>query len=184
MTEEERKLLDACLQGGADARERLYRRYAPFLLTAIRFCSIPGMEPMDILHDAFIKIFEGLPRFARKDDGSLMEWMKRITMNTMADAFRRSRLFRRADLEQLPALEEGESGELGGARISMEEISRLAKDLPERQRVVFGLRYFSGWSHKMIAERLHIQERTSASLLAHAHAGMRTLLNDYFLKHR
>ena len=53
-------------------------------------------------------------------------------------------------------------------KISTEEIYRLIAELPDGYRTVFNLYAIEGYTHKEIAEQLHISEGTSKSQLNHA----------------
>ncbi len=52
--------------------------------------------------------------------------------------------------------------------ISSDEIYKLIAELPDGYRTVFNLFAIEGYSHKEIAEQLHINEGTSKSQLNHA----------------
>ena len=68
---EERELTFECAKGSMDARKILYERYSEHLYgVCLRYCAGRD-EALDLLHDAFIKIFSNIDKFNYRGQGSL-----------------------------------------------------------------------------------------------------------------
>ena len=95
----------------------------------------------DVMQNVFIKVWAGLKNF--REDSSLYTWLFRIAYNE-THTFLKS-ASKRVNFEQDPPLfEKGIVVE--GKEYSGDEIEKILKDaldtLPEKQRLVFELRYF------------------------------------------
>uniref|UniRef100_UPI004048D47A RNA polymerase sigma factor n=3 Tax=Flavobacterium TaxID=237 RepID=UPI004048D47A len=81
--------------------------------------------------------------------------------------------------EKIPAEEELE---IDDDAISLEFLTKIIQELPDRYRLVFNLYVLDGYSHKEISEMLEINIGTSKSNLARAKAILKTKieLNNSF----
>lgn len=70
-------------------------------------------------------------------------------------------------VENLP---DSEEVEIEDESISMDFLTKIIQELPDRYRLVFNLYVIDGYSHKEIAEMLSISDGTSKSNLARAKA--------------
>ncbi|MFH1160600.1 MAG: RNA polymerase sigma factor [bacterium] len=159
--------------------ETLYDRYAPVLLSlCLRYCGNQE-DAEDVLHDGFIKIIKHIHTFKRRTNGSFEGWMKRIIVNTALNYIRdRSKETQYVAMESIqePTDDEGNSGmplDLPGGQLSQEEILQMVLDLPPGYRIVFNLYVFEDYSHREIADLLHMSENTSKSQLSKARALLR-----------
>src|SRR5690554_4644846 len=81
------ELINNCKKGNRTAQEELYRRYSPTLFGVCLKYSRNKMEAEDNLHDSFITIFSKIDQFKAK--GSFEGWMKRISINTILQKYRK-----------------------------------------------------------------------------------------------
>lgn len=107
-------------------------------------------------------IFKKIPQYSNK--GSFEGWMKRITINTALQKYRKQAVFEivREDHLREPEIEIDEEN------VSVDYLLRIIQELPDRYRQVFNLYALDGFSHKEIAELLNISTGTSKSNLARA----------------
>jgi len=135
-------------------------------------------EAEDSLQDAFITIFKRIEQYEGK--GSFEGWMKRITVNTVLQKYRKKRLFDIPNEEQLEAVDEIE---VENVDVPLQYLLQIVQELPDRYRLVFNLYVLDGYSHKEIAEMLDISDGTSKSNLARARMILKTKIENYIDKH-
>lgn len=160
----EKELIEGALRGDERASRMLFERYAPMLMGVCqRYCRTQA-EAEDVLQDAFIRLFDKLPKYGFK--GSFAGWARRLTVNVALKTYQRKRFsMEQSGLENLP--------ESGGAPtaysdLGEQELLAMVQALPEGYRVVFNLYAIEGYSHKEIGEMLGIQEASSRSQLLKA----------------
>ena len=120
----------------------------------------------DVLHDAWLKIFENIGSF--REQGSLEGWMKRIVANTAINELnRKNRQRSTLPYEELKYEEEYSSSfesELLDFLLP-EQLLNALHELPEGYRSVFNLYVFEKMKHQEIGTLLSISENTSKSQL-------------------
>lgn len=161
---EEKRLIQACLNGDSRAQHQLFERYAqPMMGVCMRYAK-GKEEAEDMLQEAFIRIFKNLGQFAFK--GSFEGWVRRIVVNTAIKYYyRHDKHSGHADIELVR--EEHYDARII-ERMAAAEILKLITELPEGYRIIFNMYAIDGYSHKEIAETLGIEESTSRSQLVKA----------------
>ena len=174
LNDEERRLIQACIQRKRWAQRELYEQYySPLMAVCLRYAQSEN-EAMDILHESFIKIYRHIGRY--KPGTSLGAWMRRITVNTAIDYYRRSSRRRTEDLEQ--AYHVGTTDPDAVSRCTEQEILEAIQQLTPAYRTVFNLYVIEGYSHKEIAQALEVTESTSRSNLVKARMKLREILTE------
>ena len=179
MSMEERILAERCKAGDNDARRELYTRFGGRLLgICLRYVGDRATAE-DLLHDCFIKGFAAIDRFSWRGEGSLRAWMERIAVNVSLEALRQKRrLHYPTTVDRLPErYEEPTSDEM--ERLPYDDLKRLIAELPDGYRTVFNLYCIEELSHREIAERLGISEKTSSSQLFRAKALLARRIKEY-----
>lgn len=161
------KLIDGCKEGNTKSQEQIYRLLAPKLFAVCLKYSKSYEEAQDNLQDGFLLIFEKISQFNYK--GSFEGWAKRVIINYILQQYRKQNLFEIVS-ENYPEEVEVEIEE---DSISIDFLTRIIQELPDRYRLVFNLYVLDGYSHKEIAEMLEINIGTSKSNLARAKAILR-----------
>lgn len=169
----EKQLIKRCKKGDVEAQEELYRFFAPKLFGMSLKYSRNYQEAEDNLQDAFITIFKKIGQF--KSKGSFEGWLKRITVNTALQRYRKKTVFQIVDEENIVAHEEVHLRE---EEVSLDYLLGLIQNLPDRYRLVFNLYVLDDYSHKEIAELLNISVGTSKSNLARARQNLRQQLEE------
>jgi RNA polymerase sigma-70 factor (ECF subfamily) len=127
----------------------------------------------EIVHDSFLKFFDSVQKLDHMP--SIKPWLRRITVNTAIDYYRKNRKF----LQHVEA--DGETPifhqELAPDLLAYEEILKLISRLPEDYRMVFNLYEIEGFSHKEIAEQLDITESSSRVYLTRAKSKLRQMIH-------
>ncbi len=166
------QLIKKCKKKNAAAQEQLYRMYSSKLFSICLKYSNDYPSAEDTLQDAFITIFEKITQY--KNKGSFEGWIKRITINTALQKYRKQKVFDIINEEQIEEIEV----EIDEEDISLDYLLSIIQQLPDRYRLVFNLYVLDGYSHKEIAEMLEISTGTSKSNLARARNILKTKLES------
>jgi RNA polymerase sigma-70 factor (ECF subfamily) len=173
---DERDLIHACVRKERWAQQVLYEEFYSSLMAICLRYSHHEDEAMDLLHESFIKIFRSIHKY--KPGTSLGAWMRRITVNTAIDYYRRKVRRRTEDIDQAFDLSTEEADAV--SKCSEKEILAAIQKLTPAYRTVFNLYVIEGYSHKEIAERLEITESTSRSNLVKARSKLQDLLKGLY----
>jgi RNA polymerase sigma-70 factor (ECF subfamily) len=155
-------LIKGCKKQNKDAQEELYRKYSSQLFGICLKYSRNKQEAEDNLQEALITIFNKIEQF--KNKGSFEGWMKRITVNTVLQTYRKIELYEIVDEEKIQAPDltaPQETFQLGF-------LLKTIQNLPDRYRLAFNLYVLDGLTHREIAGILNISEGTSKSNLSRA----------------
>lgn len=156
------QLIKRCKKKNAQAQEQLYRLYSSKLFSICLKYSSDVSSAEDTLQDAFITIFDKIGQY--KNQGSFEGWIKRVTVNTALQKYRKQKVFDIINEEQIEEVEV----EVDEEEISMDYLLEIIQQLPDRYRLVFNLYVLDGYSHKEVSEMLEISVGTSKSNLARA----------------
>ncbi len=170
---DEKKIIQRCLAGEAQAQRTLYETYkVPLFRVCMRYAQ-DRSEAEDILQDGFIKIFADLAKY--RGTGAFGGWMNRVMVNVALQHIRRrKRLFPPIDLQETQ--EQFQSEEDIHSELNAKALTQLVQQLPPGYRAVFNLYVIEGYSHKEIAEQLGITTSTSKTQLFKAKATLKGLL--------
>ena len=158
------QLIHECGNYNTKAQEQVYRLLAPKLFAVCLKYSRNYEEAQDNLQESFLIIFDKIKQY--KSSGSFEGWAKRIVINYVLQQYRKQNIFEIVS-EKIPAEEEIE---IEDENISLEFLTKIIQELPDRYRLVFNLYVLDGYSHKEISEMLEINIGTSKSNLARAKA--------------
>lgn len=124
--------------------ERLYWHVRRFL------CSHDDTD--DLLQDIMIKIWTALPSF--RGESKLYTWIYRIATNEVLNHLRKQRFKALVSLDSATSLLErkiDDDAYFNGDEMQR-ELHKAIQRLPEKQRVVFNLRYFEEMKYEEISE--------------------------------
>ncbi len=172
MTLEE--LILNCKNQDVKAQEELYKKFSSILFSVCLKYSPSYHEAEDNLQDAFITIFNRIEQF--KGKGSFEGWMKRVTVNTVLQKYRKQRVFNLSNEEQL---EEAEI-EIEDNAVPLDFLLKIVQELPDRYRLVFTMYVLDDYAHKEISEIVGISVGTSKSNLARARGILKVKVEDYY----
>ena len=145
-----------------DAQELLYRNYAQILFGICLKYSNSRSGAEDNLHDSFMTIYEKIGQF--KNKGSFEGWMKRITINTVLQKYRKE------DYLNLVSDQTEDEITVDNAYydIPLQTLLGYIQELPNKYRATFNLYVLDGYTHKEISEFMGTSIGTSKSNLARA----------------
>lgn len=150
--------------------ERLYWHVRRFL------CSHEDTD--DLLQDIYIKIWSALPSF--RGDSQLYTWIYRIATNETLNWLRKVRRENAISLEavgDLLASRIDEDSHFNGNAIQR-ELHKAIQKLPEKQRLVFNMRYFDEMKYEDISEITGTSVGALKASYHHAYVKVRETLED------
>lgn len=156
------QLIINCKKKQPKAQGELYKRYSSSLFSVCLKYAPNYAEAEDILQDSFMTIFEKVGQYQNK--GSFEGWLKRVTINTALQRYRKPGVFNLVNEENIKEVEV----EVDEESIPLDFLLKIIQELPDRYRMVFNLYVMDGHSHKEIGKMLHINQGTSKSNLARA----------------
>ena len=173
------QIIDGCIKANRESQKEFYKKFYGFAMAiCIRYCNTKD-DAMEVINDAFLKIFNQLHLFKpRYDDyeASLKGWMRRIIINTSIDNYRKNstnHLTVEIDSSSYDTVEVSASAV---DKISHKEIMEIVQRLSPVYRTVFNLFVIDGFKHEEIAQQLHISVGTSKSNLAKAKINIQKML--------
>ena len=178
-------LLNQYLSGDRGAISQLIDRHSNRVRDYIRMMVKDHDLADDILQETFIKAVQVIDDGRYADTGKFLSWMLRIAHNKVIDYFRSQK--------SAKTINESESGYnvLGTLRFadsSVEDrliseqialdVRRLVDHLPQEQREVVMLRYYSGLSFQEIAEQSNVSINTALGRMRYALINLRKMIKD------
>ncbi len=156
------ELVNLCKKGDRKSQEQLYRKYSNILFGICLKYSRNKTEAEDSLHDSFMTIYDKIGQY--RSEGSFEGWMKRITVNTVLQKYRKSEHLNLVSEN----LEEETEVEPLYADVGLQTLLKYIQELPNKYRLTFNLYVLDGFTHKEISEQLGTSPGTSKSNLARA----------------
>ena len=166
---------EAAFNGIVDSyTERLYWHIRRFV------CSHDDTD--DLLQDVFIKIWTALPTF--RMESKLFTWLYRIATNEVLNHLRRQRFKAAITLESASAILERKIDEdpyFNGDKVQR-ELHKAILRLPEKQRIVFSLRYFDEMKYEDMAEVTGTSVGALKASYHHAYTKIKEDMQRYFIE--
>lgn len=181
----DRVLLNNYLSGDRSAISELIERHSQRVRSYIGMMVKDDDVADDIFQETFIKAVKVIDEGGYTDSGKFLSWVLRIAHNRVLDHFRREKSSRQ--------LNEKEAGYdvLGSLRLAentvednivhnelMETVRRLVEELPDDQREVVRLRYYSKLSFQEIAEQTEVSINTALGRMRYALINLRRMIKE------
>ena len=164
-------------QGDPDALPALYHLYVRRVYAYVASRIDSRQDAEDVVGEVFVKMLTALDQFTNQHGSSFAAWMFTIARNAVSDFYRRQqRTDAAVSAGALPQPRADDPDEALSQQDTAARLRQLVGALPERQREVIVLRFFSGLRNNEIARVLEIDERTVA---AHVSRGLRSLHEAY-----
>jgi len=149
-------LIDRFLDGDVKAFNILVEKYKrKIYLTAYRLLG-NHEDASDITQEVIIKMYNELKNFRR--ESSIYTWLYRITANLSLNELKKRKIrnfFDFDEVEEWLFKDEKQSPELSYRENELSnKIQEALNKLPEKQKLVFTLRYYDGLSYEEISEIL------------------------------
>jgi RNA polymerase sigma-70 factor (ECF subfamily) len=158
----------------------LIQKYQQKLYWHIRRMVLNHDDADDVLQNTFIKVNRSLENFERKS--SLFTWMYRIATNETLTFLEKNKKYTYDALDDMtehPAISKLKADPyFEGDELSL-KLEEVMQQLPEKQRVVFQMRYYDKMPYKEIAEILQTSE---GALKASYHHAMKKIEEHFNFK--
>ena len=178
-------LLNSYISGDKSAISQLIERHSRRVKEYIRMMVKDDDVADDIFQETFIKAVRVIDEGRYADNGKFLSWILRIAHNQVIDYFRarkQQKLVNEADagynvLGTLRFAEPTVEDEMVATQISS-DVRRLIDQLPDEQREVVMMRYYSGLSFKDIAEQTGVSINTALGRMRYALINLRKLIKE------
>ena len=181
----DQKLLNCYLSGDRNAISQLIERHSRRVRDYSQMMVKDGDVADDIFQETFIKAVRVIDEGRYTDNGRFLSWILRIAHNQVIDHFRAQKQNRQ--------LNEAEAGYdvLGTLRLAertvedeivceqiASDVRRMVELLPDEQREVVMMRYYSGLSFKEIAEQTGVSINTALGRMRYALINLRKMIKE------
>ena len=181
----DQKLLNCYLSGDRNAISQLIERHSRRVRDYIQMMVKDGDVADDIFQETFIKAVRVIDEGRYTDNGRFLSWILRIAHNQVIDHFRAQKQNRQ--------LNEAEAGYdvLGTLRLAertvedeivceqiASDVRRMVELMPDEQREVVMMRYYSGLSFKEIAEQTGVSINTALGRMRYALINLRKMIKE------
>ena len=178
-------LLASYLEGDKSAISSLIERHSRRVRDYIRMMVKDGDIAEDIFQETFIKAVRVIDEGRYADNGKFLSWILRIAHNQVIDYFRAQKQNRQVNesnagynvLGTLRFAERTVEDQMVSEQIE-QDIRSLVELLPDEQREVVMLRYFSGLSFKEIAEQTNVSINTALGRMRYALINLRKMIHE------
>jgi RNA polymerase sigma-70 factor (ECF subfamily) len=157
--ERDRHLIGRIAGGDRDAFRDLFRRYAPTAMALAKRVARQPQVAEEMVQEAFLSVWRN-PRGYDPARGTVRAWLMSTVHHRAVDAVRREEAQRRRaeDVLSLTEAAAEDPGETVVDAIGLPQertaVRAALEDLPQEQRQVIELMYFSGLSQSRIAQKL------------------------------
>ncbi|UCG28609.1 MAG: RNA polymerase sigma factor [Bacteroidales bacterium] len=151
---------------------QIIRKYQERLYWHIRKIVIVHDDTDDVIQNTFIKAWSGLDKF--REASQLYTWLYRIATNEALNFIKKKRIklmFSADDLENYLANTLEEDVYFNGDEIQM-KLQKAILALPDKQRIVFNMRYFDEMKYEDMAK---ILETSVGALKASYHHAVKKI---------
>lgn len=178
-------LLNNYLSGDSAAISQLIDRHSRRVRDYIRMMVKDADVADDILQETLIKVVRVIDEGRYVDNGKFLSWVLRIAHNQVIDYFRSQK--------SAKTINESDAGYnmLGTLRFAERtvedniiseqieaDVRRLVEHLPDEQREVVKLRYFSGLSFQEIADQTGVSINTALGRMRYALINLRKMIAE------
>lgn len=169
-------IIEKCKQNNRKAQLQLYNQYCNGMYIVAKRFLHDDADAEDVVQEAFINAFSKLHQY--KAEVTFGAWLKRIVINKSID-------FLKSKRQQLVALDEVhlkvvdteiDDKWLVDDAITLNDVRRAIKQLPETYQYVVMLYLIEGYDHQEISEILNISEVASRTQLCRGKAKLQQLL--------
>ncbi len=171
-----KRLLDTKTQRAAF--EELVNQYSQQLYWQIRKMVITHSDTDDVLQNVFIKVWTNLEAF--RGESKLSTWLYRIAVNESITFINREKAKRNLSLDDDDSFlgEQLESDPFFDGDEAALKLHKAILTLPEKQRLVFNMKYFDDLKYSEISEILDTSEGALKASFHHASKK----IEEYLLK--
>jgi len=135
-----------------EAFKELVHTYTPQLYSQIRRIVLYHDDADDVLQNTFMKAWIALDNF--RGDAQLSTWLYRIAMNESLTFLQKQRENLSLDSDESSVIQKLEADRYFDGDKAEAQLQTAISMLPDKQRIVFNLRYFDNLSYDEISQIL------------------------------
>ena len=165
---------------GEEAFKGIVETYSERLYWHVRRFLCSHEDTNDLLQDIYIKVWTAMPSF--RGDSQLFTWLWRIATNEVLNYLRKQKFKALVSLDSSAEIlrkKIDEDPHFDGNELQRELYKAIQK-LPEKQRVVFNMRYFDGLKYEQISEITDTSVGALKASYHHAYNKIKEELNKLF----
>lgn len=165
---------------GEDAFKGIVDTYSERLYWHVRRFLCSHEDTNDLLQDIYIKVWTALPSF--RGDSQIFTWLWRIATNEVINHLRKQKFKALISLDSATEVlvkKIDDDPYFNGDELQRELYKAIQK-LPEKQRLVFNMRYFDGLKYEQISEITDTSVGALKASYHHAYNKIRDELNKLF----
>lgn len=182
----DRVLLNNYLSGDCSAISQLIERHSRRVRDYIRMMVKDVDLADDIMQETFIKAVRFIDEGRYTDNGKFLSWVLRIAHNRVLDYFRQQKSARTVNesdagydvLGSMRFAEQNIEDKMVAEQIET-DVRRMIEFLPDEQREVVQLRYYSGLSFQEIADQTGVSINTALGRMRYALINLRKLIKEH-----
>ena len=176
------ELVKAYAQGNNDAFDQLLKKYSDKVFAYIIRTVKNEDVANDIFQDTFVKAILTIKQGRYTENGKFPAWITRIAHNLIIDYYRQTKAenLQSSSISEVDVLNRKELSEATIeediiSRQLMEDVRSLIKYLPDPQREVLTMRFYSNMSFKEIAEETRVSINTALGRMRYAVLNLRRI---------
>ena len=160
----------------------LVRKYSERLYWHVRRFLCSHDDTNDLMQDIFIKVWKALPSF--RGESNIFTWIYRISTNEVLNHLRKQKFMALVQLdsstERLMKKIDDDPHFNGDAL--QRELHKAVQRLPEKQRLVFNMRYFDEMKYEEISEITGTSVGALKASYHHAYNKIKAELEEKFIE--
>ncbi len=176
----DKQIIIACKSGDRRAQFELFQLCFGFILAICLRYYKNHDDAKEVSNKIFHKVLLKIETYSTNN--SFKAWVKRISVNTIIDEFRkqqRQKIQLELTGEALEIMPDSKS-KIDSSQIDIEVLKKMIHSLPENQRLVFNLLVIDGHTHKECGKMLDLSVGTSKWLLHEARKTLQKKVTHYF----
>ena len=181
----DKMLLNSYLSGDRSAMSQLIERHSRRVRDYIRMMVKDNDVADDIHQETFIKAVRVIDEGRYTDSGKFLSWVLRIAHNRVLDYFRAQKQSKQVNeseagyniLGTMRFAEPTVEDEMVSRKIE-DDVRRLIELLPDEQRQVVMMRYYSKMSFQEIADQTDVSINTALGRMRYALINLRRMIKE------
>ena len=159
----------------------LVKQYSERLYWHVRRFLCCHEDTDDLLQDIFVKIWKGLPSF--RADSQIFTWIYRIATNEVLNHLRKGRILSviRLDSPAENLIRKIDDDPYFNGDALQRELQKAIQKLPDKQKLVFNLRYFDEMKYEEISEITGTSVGALKASYHHAYNKLKAELEEKFI---
>jgi len=177
---DDEQIIEGCIKKDAQCQSMLYKKYAASLyVIALRY-TVSKEDAQDVLHDAFLKIFDNIKQFSvGEKKGTLLGWLTRIVIN---QALAQHKMNTKVVYSDECVEEISDKSVIQSDKLTHKILLDFIRDLPHNCRIVFNLCGIEGYSYEEAAKMLNFTGVNCRVQMSRAKNILREKVNNFMEK--